>query len=238
MRSGSTRSSGGSGGVPMRSSRTSSRPLNGRPFPLIINGDAIEGNHHRSKELLHVDEVEHARAAIHTLEFFTEMADSVYVVEGTECHTKGWESYIGRELGAVRTPSGRYSWPQLLIEIHGSLGSIQHHMPTTGRPHLEASAMSIMTVVGQTESRWARHRVPQWFAGAHRHKKGMWTNWDAMWMVTPAWQTLTRHARKVVPFGKVSPGVLWLDWAGVEVGEVPNVRCFFRRPDQPHVEEQ
>jgi hypothetical protein len=185
----------------------------GDQFVLILNGDLLEGNHHRTTEILAVDEAEHALAAIHTLEPLVKHAAETYIVEGTECHTKAFEGFIGRELGAVKCPdTGRHSWAQLDIEVCGSLGTVRHHISTTARGYLEASALSIH--LGNMIHSRAIHgrRVPKWMAAAHRHVAGAFDSPTRMALVTPAWQCLTRHGHKVVPDGRIEVGFAVLDF--------------------------
>lgn len=193
----------------------------GRKYVLILNGDLIEGNHHRTKEILMVDEFEHARAAIYTIKPLVKNASHVFITEGTECHTGNLERYIGKEIGANPTKGGKYAWPILNIKIHGSMGSVRHHMPTTSRAWLTASQYSIQSTNAQIEAVRAHRDVPVWFAGAHRHKQGVFFDGDIVFAVTPSWQALTRFGRKVVPDANVRPGFVWLDWKDVEYGDPP-----------------
>ena len=201
------------------------------PCDLILNGDLIEGNHHRTKEILAVDQYEHARAASHTLEPAVELCDRVFIVEGTECHTGDLERAVGRDIGAEFNPeSGHQSFPMLDIRYHGCLVNARHHMPTTSRVYLEGSQLTIQ--LGNAQLACARQgwEAPKVILAAHRHRVGLYSDGEAMMVVTPPWQGLTRYARKVVPDGKLVVGMILLDWREVEEGELPVARLILRKP--------
>ena len=202
------------------------------PVCAVLNGDLIDGNHHRTKEILHVDEAEHARAAIYTLQPLRNIVSKIYIVEGTESHTKNFERYIGKEIGAEKNPlTGIPCFPTLDLKVHGCLGHIAHHMPTSQRKYLESSQLAIQ--LGDVQLRRARadYPVPKWIYRAHRHCTGYYTDGQGMALVTPSWQGLTRFGRKVVPAAESGVGFFLLDWRDVEEGNLPHVHEIFRYPD-------
>lgn len=209
---------------------------NGRPFPLILNGDLLEGNHHRTTEILAADEVEHARASVYTLQPLTDIAAESFVVEGTECHTGNLEHYIAKEIGATPSPDGKYAWPLLHISIHDCLGSVRHHISTTSREWLGASGIGINAANAQLAAARAGQPIPKWIASGHRHKPGLVTDgYSHLAVVSPAWQGLTRYARKVVPDGQLVVGFVWLDWRGSQPGALPAVKMITRTPEPKEV---
>lgn len=210
----------------------------GRKFCLILNGDLIDGNHHRTIEILACEEIEHAKAAIYTLEPLVERAGRIFITEGTESHTKGFEDFIGKSIGAEPdTTTGRHVFKELNITIHGSRGNVRHHMPTTSRVYLSASQLSIQLGNAQLAASRIGHQPPQWICAGHRHTPGIFTDGNAMFVVTPAWQGLTRYARKVVPDGKITPGFVWLDWKDKTYGSLPHAQLLIRNPEpDPSIE--
>lgn len=190
------------------------------PAVLLINGDAIEGCHHRNdKELVAAEEEKQIEMVIECLKPLSKICKKTFVVKGTECHTKNLESLLAKELKAV-SGVARDKW---LIEIHGCLVDAVHHMPTTGRKHLEASAMGIIMANAISNAVRAGWRVPKVFLRAHRHCGGKYDDGVTMLAVTGAWQFLTRHGYKVVPDSIPSPTVLVLDWRRKQFGELPEV---------------
>ena len=60
-------------------------------------------------------------------------------------------------------------------------------------------------------------RPPDIVYRAHRHVFGKWEGRNKLFLVTSAWQGLTRHAHKVVPGALPSPCFAVLDWnRGIE----------------------
>ncbi len=203
----------------------------GNGFDLILNGDLLEGNHHRTTEILAVDEAEHAAAAIHTLTPIREHASAIYVVEGTECHTKGWEHAIAKALDAVPDETtGHPAFAELNIEACGSFGTVRHHISTTSRAYLEASALSIHQGNMALSRALQGRRVPKWMAAAHRHVPGIYSRPTSLSVGTPCWQCLTRHGRKVVPDGRIEVGFVVLDFSKQRHG-VPQAHWITSIPD-------
>jgi hypothetical protein len=202
---------------------------------LIANGDLIDGNHHRTIEILHPDPNEHAKAAIYTLEPLVNRCSKIYITEGTEVHTGDFEAYIGKELDAEKHKNGRHVFPELWIEVHGCLGLVHHHMPTTARKHLEASQLSIQLANARSYSSAVNHQMPKWVAMGHRHASAWYTDGNIGSLVTPGWQGLTRYGRRVVPHGKTTPGLAFMDWRHVPKGFLPRVDLIIRNPRQPKI---
>lgn len=204
--------------------------LRGRdPFSVVLNGDLIEGNHHRTKEILAVDELEHAAAAVWTLEPIVKGASKVFVTDGTECHTGNFENGIAKEIGAEKCPwTGGHSFNHLPLEVNGCFGIARHHMPTTSRVYLEAGALSIMLGNAQLSRIRAGEEPPKWIVSAHRHREGIYQTASAMHCVCPAWQALTRHGNKVVPDGVLTCGILVLDFRNRPSGSLPTPHLITR----------
>ena len=198
----------------------------GRPFYVVCNGDLIEGVHHGTKEIVAIMLEDHANAAIECLKPLIDAAAKSFFIAGTECHVGDWERYICNQL------EGTWGGDKLLLEVNGTLCDFAHHMPTTSRAYLEAGAMSI--VMGNARVNYARcgHRVPKVFARGHRHVGGYFHDGRGLFLVTPAWQLLTRYGHKVVGDSICSPGITILDWAGVSDGETPSCLPIVFNPDE------
>ncbi len=201
------------------------------PIALLINGDAIEGVHHRNnKDLVAQDMERHiamTRECLKQYDFCRER----YVVAGTECHTQGLESLLAKEIKA-KTAKAKDKW---LIEMHGCLVDAAHHMGTTSRAYLEASLMSIHMGNARVNYERSGHRVPKVFLRGHRHCGGHYCDGSGLFAVTGAWQFLTRHGFKVVTDSIPRPNVLVLDWRNKERGELPSVHESFFTPPQDEI---
>lgn len=194
------------------------------PFAVCVNGDLVDGNHHRTVELIAIGEDDHLRVAIDTLEPVSKKARFLFITEGTEVHTKRHENAIGRAIGAYRNPeTGGHVFHALFLNIHGCPGVARHHITTTSRPYLEASQFSINMGVERIESHRSGHVLPRWFARAHRHRVGGFYDAAGLMVITPAWQANTRYTRKVVPASLPNPGGIILDWRHQPEGALPIV---------------
>lgn len=199
---------------------------------LFINGDAIEGVHHRNnKELIAAEMERHIVMAEQCLKPLSALCKKVFVVKGTECHTQGLEDLLAEGLKAV----AREAKDKWLVEINGCLVDAAHHMGTTSRAYLEASLMSIH--MGNARLNYARcgMRVPKVYLRAHRHCGGWYSDGKGVFCVTGGWQFLTRHGHKVVTDSIPSPSIIVLDWRNKSEGELPDVKEIGFTPPQPKI---
>ena len=197
---------------------------------LFVNGDATEGvHHHNGSEILAENIETHVNMAHECLQPMAEMCEHVFIVQGTECHTKNMETLLAQRLAAVDAKA-KDKW---LVRINGVLMDVAHHMPTSGRAYLEASAMSIC--MGNARQNYQRcgHEVPRIFLRAHRHCGGHYSDGNGLFAATGAWQWLTRQGHKVVTDSIPRPSINILDWRNRKEGELPDVREIVFNPP-PH----
>lgn len=206
--------------------------LNGDDFILTLNGDAIEGIHHRSTEMVSQKWEEHLGIATECLKPIAEQASDILVVKGTECHTANLEAALARELGSKHTAKDKW-----LYEVSGCLIDAAHHMGATSRAYLEASAYSIHMGNARQQYQRAGHRVPKVFLRGHRHVGGYFYDGYGIFAVTGAWQFLTRHGHKVVTDSIPSPTILVLDWRRVPQGGFPAITEIRSTPPQATIHE-
>jgi len=203
-------------------------------FALVINGDATEGVHHRTLQVITPDIGDHLSAAIHILQPLAERAEDVFVVKGTEAHTGNIEEALGRELGAYKHPdTGHHSTDKLYLEVNGCPVVFHHHIGATSRTYLEASALSIHLINEQAEHLQAGLTPPRVLVTGHRHRFGAWTNAHGTCVCLPPWQGLTRYGHKVVPSAMTKPGLVVLDWRGGDPNALPSVRHRIYTPPPP-----
>lgn len=206
--------------------------VNPKEYALILNGDLIEGNHHRTTEIWHPDTRNQVKAAKEILGPVARRAAKTYVVRGTECHVGGSEISIADYLEAEKHPTtGSRYWDHLRADICGVRMSVRHHFPATSRSYLEASQHSIQLGNAVNEAVRRGGVAPQVLIGAHRHRTGHFCDGNRLTVVTGAWQALTRHGHKVVPDGVPCPSIYILDWRDVRDGELPIVH--FKRFNPP-----
>lgn len=190
----------------------------GRQFYLVLVGDLVEGIHHGGRQVWSSDPLDHSTAAVAMCQPLSRIASRTYLAVGTECHTRNDEQAIGKMLGAVECPdTGKPAWDTVILDVGKWRCHFRHHMPTTSRVYLEASALSI--VLGNTQLTYQRRgqRPPDICVHAHRHRFGVYQDESAMMIAQGAWQGLTRHTHKVVPGALPSPSMTVMDWTrGIE----------------------
>jgi len=201
------------------------------PLVLLVNGDATEGIHHRSPEVVASLIENHCAMAATALRPFSQRAVETLVVKGTECHTHDIESYLARLLGA-REGLAREKW---LFRMNGCLIDATHHIGVTSRAYLEATAMSVAMGNARLNSVRAGHEPASVFLRAHRHCGGWFSDGASMLCITGGWQFLTRHGAKVVPDAIPRPSVIVLDWRGKPERALPQVHNLHFNPPAPEV---
>lgn len=207
--------------------------LAGDKAVFLLNGDATEGAHHGTQELIASSIDEHTAIAKQCLDYFLEGLNisAILLTKGTECHTRGMEDVLAGLLKA-RTGKAKDKW---LFKIHGCLVDAAHHIGTSARKYLEASALSIYLGNNRLNAVDAGHEPPKVMLRAHRHCGGYYSNGAAMLGVTGGWQFLTRHGHKVVTDSIPSPTILVLDWRGLPEGSLPRVHEIKYMPPQDRI---
>jgi hypothetical protein len=191
-------------------------------YDVVVNGDVVEGIHHRTTQVMSADVSDQTTAALAILGPMAEKASQIHLIKGTECHTRNDEIRMGKVLGATKDPqTGQHAWDNLDLEMNGTLMNFAHHISTTTRPYLEASAHSIaLGVITHSRARVGK-RVPSVICRAHRHRHGIWTDGNQASLITGAWQGLTRHGHKVVPDAVIEPSCIILDSRNTDKGDLP-----------------
>lgn len=204
----------------------------GDKWHLVLNGDLIDGYHHKTKQVISTDLDDHVNAAAQVLKPWAERADKVFITEGTECHVGNVETNLGKALHAEEnSDTGRFSFPRLDILLKDTPMTFYHHMPTSGRPWTEATPMGTVLAAEQLEAARNGEAIPKVVCTAHAHIFREFNNGTGMAVCSPAWQMHTRFTGKVVPWARCKPGVFLLDMREVEPGELPRLHYrTFRAP--------
>lgn len=199
------------------------RVLRGRDHVLVLNGDLVEGCHHRTKQLMDVDEATHADGAVQVLSPLAAAASRTFVIRGTEAHVGSLREHsIGARLGSEIDPStGKHAFFSLDLRVHGCLTNFAHHIGTSSREYLSAGRLSIAAGTRTLGRVWAGREPPKVWCSAHAHHFDAWTNGWAMTVCGPSWQFPTNYVHKVVPGAKPEVGIYVLDWDGCDEGDLP-----------------
>jgi hypothetical protein len=172
---------------------------------VVINGDAIDGNHHQAVDL--VANLESQRkAALGILYPIKNKYNEFVMVRGTEVHGGKSEQdteEIAKTLDAeIDKETGNYSWYQYWLDCDGVLFQFAHHIGTTSSAAYETSAPMRELVAGLVESAQWGQRLPDVMVRSHRHRYQRVmiptsNNKDIVLTITPAWQLRTPHVERI-----------------------------------------
>lgn len=187
----------------------------GEPYDVVVNGDALEGNHHRSVTQISHNIEDQQRIAEAVLGPEVERCKSkgglYYHIRGTEAHvgqSGEFEERLARVLGAVPNAEGQYARYDLWKRVGTRcLVHLLHHIGSTGSAAHEASAVNAELAAMYVESARWRREPPDFIVRSHRHRS-IAVDIDsghgkAAVIVTPCWQLRTPFTWKI-PGGRVS----------------------------------
>jgi hypothetical protein len=181
----------------------------GEPYDIVINGDCVEGVHHRATTQISQNVEDQAEIAYRLLEPIVKKCKGrFWIIRGTEAHVGASgveEEKLAKRLGAVRSKEGQYARYELWKNVGPSLVHLLHHVGSTGSQAYEATAVHKELVESFIEAaRWNR-RAPDFVVRSHRHRHIETTvatgqadkTTRATAVVTPAWQGKTPFAWKI-----------------------------------------
>lgn len=209
---------------------------------VVCNGDAVEGDHHRSTQILSGN----LEAQSYVVQQMWKVArkaepDKLFIVRGTEVHTgpaASHEEAMARELKAEQDrDTHTWSWWHLRMNIHGVKLDFQHHCNVSGLPWTAAGAIARLAfrTFSAASSRAARTGkpidYPHLMFRSHVHcYHDSFAAHPVRAIVTPPWQLKTAHAHKAVPDAvPVTGGII----ARIEPSGVYSVRSVLYHPDPP-----
>jgi hypothetical protein len=180
----------------------------GAQLVVVLNGDLVEGHHHRTTQVASGNPT--AQAAIVTAALELPLAlrpERVFVVRGTAAHagTAGsTEESIAQGLKRHGAPlvgddsAGTASWWHLRAEWHGVLVDVAHHGRTGQREHTRAGAAALHAHDILLSHVKSGERAPALCLRGHYHR------WNDSYgacpvrvVTTGAWQLATEYVHKV-----------------------------------------
>lgn len=172
------------------------------PLITVINGDATDGDHHNTSQIITRNPATMLRIAAEVVKPALDVSDCWYITRGTASHVgeSCWlEEKLAEDIGAERPPdSNAWSWWHLPLLVGGVLFDIQHH-PESGdmRPWTRgAGAGRIAAIVTYDYAR--DRRIPDVAIRNHRHKWGdSGTNHPVRAFQIPAWQGPTGFVHRI-----------------------------------------
>ena len=182
------------------------------------NGDAVEGFHHGTTEIISLSVGEHERIHLASMDSALEIAgydgdagDLLYYVAGTTAHVGAGaesEDTIARQLGAVPSKppgndrDGRYVWEKLRLRVNGALFDIAHQGPVTGsRAWLTGNILRLTLRSIYYDCLENGLEIPRCWVRSHRHRwippelfRG--ANGEIEGFMTPCFQAMTGYVHQ------------------------------------------
>lgn len=173
-------------------------------FGVVINGDVVDGVHHRSTHQWTHNMKDQGRCAYELLAPVCHQAEELYVIRGTEAHDgiSGEEAEaLAEKLGAKKDEAGNHARFELWLKIGSGLVHALHHIGTTGSSAYESTAVhKELTEAFQEAGRWGE-RPPDMIVRAHRHRylktEVSSEHGSATAVVVPGWQAKTPFAWRI-----------------------------------------
>jgi len=170
-----------------------------QPFAIIINGDAIEGEHHRSKTPFSVNVNDQIRAAALLIQPLVKLCEGrLYMIRGTEAHagkSGEHEETLAKMVGAVPDENGQYARWEMIARIGNRLAHIKHKIGTTQSMAYQHTALSKAAMqLSASAAQW-NYEIYDWICRSHRHRYSRCENrtyhGEQICVVTPGWQLRT-----------------------------------------------
>ena len=191
-------------------------------YDLVVNGDAIEGMHHRTIQVWSPDPADHVNAAHHCLAPIADMARKVYVVLGTEAHTGTFEHDLADRLGAEYADGKRRkAFDVLRLVYDGTRYKFCHHISTSSRPWTEAGRLSSALSAHQLVDVRRGAAMTQVLGCGHGHIYDFHGNATGLCVTGPGWQGPTRYVGRFAPHSGLEVGGYVLDRTHARPGGLP-----------------
>lgn len=213
----------------------------GKWLGVLINGDAVDGDHHGTWQLVSRDPAVQLWILRRVCEPIVALKpDAIIIVRGTEAHvgkSGGSEEAFARSLKAqrcrvVRDPTtDMYSHWHFVGDVCGHLIDATHHGRIGQRPWTEQNA--VLNLAAQVFYEHARNGVPAPTLAIRSHFHRWGDSYQAhpvRVIQTPAWQLATSYAHRVVPESLADIGGVLIQ---CETGRVPEVVPVLTKAPRP-----
>lgn len=201
----------------MSGARVAKEMAKGKRLRIILNGDAIDGNHHGTIQIITPNQRHQSQIHIEVMENFLDACgfsvkngDELHYVSGTESHTR-WDEYgINEHFEAI----GAQYHDELKIESNGRRLWWVHEGPKPGKGANEGNAVRNFARDVYWDCLKEKIDPPHLITTSHYHKSTYETFSDSYRHTThiqvlPSYQMKTRYAIKVSPFQRNDIGMVF-----------------------------
>jgi hypothetical protein len=186
------------------------------PYAVVVNGDVIDGVHHRATTQISHNLEDQCNIAHEVLVPVVERCEGrFFMVRGTPAHTGEQgvqEERLAKWLGAIPNEDGQHARYELWKTFgDGKLVHFNHHIGTTSSSAHETSAINAELATAFVEAgRWGK-TPPNVVVRSHRHRcaevRIPSNDGYSISVVTPAWQLKTPFAFKVAGARQTMPQI-------------------------------
>uniref|UniRef100_A0A6M3J1H3 Calcineurin-like phosphoesterase n=1 Tax=viral metagenome TaxID=1070528 RepID=A0A6M3J1H3_9ZZZZ len=146
----------------------------GEPFAVVINGDSLDGVHHKSVTQVSNNLSDQANIAEELLKPVVDLCKGrFYFIRGTEAHvgpSGQEEERLAKVLGAIPDEEGRFSRWEMKIRIGWGLVHLTHHIGTSSSMAYETSAIQRALQNMYVEAARWENEPPDCLVRSHRHR--------------------------------------------------------------------
>lgn len=195
--------------------------VRGTRLIIVNNGDAIDGNHHRTTQISSAKASEQIRMHIAAMDWALDHVkfggrDRIYYIEGTEAHAgpgHEHEETIARHFESVpyrkakkfsrgKALDGRCLWPFLDLEVNGIPFRIQHHGGSIGRrTWTRPNGMNLLAADTYWKCLDLDLTIPRYVVYSHLHRyvsgRYVGNRRTVENFITPGFQGHTHHTKKL-----------------------------------------
>jgi hypothetical protein len=183
----------------------------GEDFVIVINGDSIEGRHHKATHPISQDKSDQEDIAYEVLAPIVERCKGrLYMIGGSEAHaglSAEDEERLAKRLGAIPDESGNRSRFELYLKVGKAVCHFAHHIGTTSSMAYESTALAKEYSEFCAESARWREPIPDIVVRSHRHRhmevRVPTDTGYGIIFVTSSWQLNTPFTFKL-PGGRVT----------------------------------
>ena len=172
----------------------------------IVNGDAVEGNHHHTMSVIGSgNETLQMRIAEDNLGVLLEGADAAYFTRGTPAHV-GEQSRLEEKIAdnwtnVIRYSDGEATWWHLRLDVNGTLFDVAHH-GSVGRLHwTKANSLGKIATTAIMQAHETGQRPANVVIRSHLHQYvDTGDNYRTIRVIgMPAWQLITGFVHRISP---------------------------------------
>lgn len=169
----------------------------------VLNGDIVDGDHHRSPQIVSTNMETQRQAALDILEPVRDISDDMYVIRGTEAHNGlscQAEEAIAHTLHACPTQDGAWSWWNLKAVFGGVGFDFAHHGQMGRLPWTKPNLLSRLAVEIELAYYRAGLPLPAYAVRGHNHRSGdTGLNFPVRVISLPGWQGPTAFVHRIQP---------------------------------------